>query len=139
KTPLPEFIEPMKARLVEKAPPPGGWLYEIKFDGFRAMAFIQDSQVRLLSRNDKDLGGRFSKVVDALAQLDVRDAIIDGEIVALDDQGRSSFQLLQASELGEQRPPVIFYAFDLLRLNGMDLVQQTVLERKRRLEALLKD
>jgi bifunctional non-homologous end joining protein LigD len=133
------FIKPMKARLVEEPPPPGDWIYEIKFDGFRAMGFVKDGAVRLLSRNDKDLGGRFLEVVDALAQLDLRDAIIDGEIVALDEKGRSSFQLLQASDLGEKRPSVFFYAFDLLRLDGNDLMQQTLLERKLRLEKLLKN
>jgi bifunctional non-homologous end joining protein LigD len=136
---LPDFIEPMKARLVEEAPPDGGWIYEIKFDGFRAMAFMRPGEVRLLSRNNKDLGGRFPEVLDALAQLEVRDAIIDGEIVALDEKGRSSFQLLQASELDQQRPPVFFYAFDLLRLHGTDLTRQTVIERKMRLEALLEN
>jgi bifunctional non-homologous end joining protein LigD len=133
-----EFIEPMKAQLAKKAPPAGDWIYEIKFDGFRAIAFIGKGGVRLLSRNDKDLGGKFPEVVDALQQLEVRDAVIDGEIVALDPEGRSSFQLLQALELGEMRPPLFYYAFDLLRLDGEDLMQQPLLERKSRLEKLLK-
>ena len=133
-----DFIEPMKARLVEKAPPRGEWIYEIKFDGFRAVVFIRNGAVRLVSRNNKDLGERFPEVVESLGKLKTRDAIIDGEIVALDPKGRSSFQLLQASELDEKRPPVVFYAFDLLRMDGADLRTEPLIERKGRLEQLFK-
>lgn len=133
------FIEPMKARLVEEPPRTGEWLYEIKFDGFRAMAFKRDEEVRLLSRNEKELGGKFPEVVTALEDLKARDAVIDGEIVALDAEGRSSFQLLQAYDLGEKRPPIFFYAFDLLRLDGADLRENALVERKARLEGLLKN
>ena len=80
--------------------------------------------MRLLSRNNKDLGGRFPEVVEALRQLDTPGTVVDGEIVALDRQGRSSFQLLQAAELGGVRPPVFYYTFDLLRLNGAELMQK---------------
>jgi bifunctional non-homologous end joining protein LigD len=134
--PLPEFAEPMKAKLAESVPS-GNWLYEIKFDGFRALALRGGSEARLLSRNEKDFGGKFPEVMDAVSRLDVRDAIIDGEIVALDEKGRSSFQLLQAFELGQKRPPIFFYAFDLLRLNGADLRDLPVEERKKKLERLL--
>ena len=75
--------------------------------------------------------------MDAVSRLDVRDAIVDGEIVALDEKGRSSFQLLQAFELGQKRPPIFYYAFDLLRLNGIDLRDLPVEERKAKLEKLL--
>jgi bifunctional non-homologous end joining protein LigD len=93
----------------------------------------------LFSRNGKDFGDKFTEVRDALAQLHVDDAIIDGEIVALDHKGRSSFQLLQRFELGEVRPPLFFYAFDLLRLNGEDLTQQPLLRRRSQLERILKN
>jgi bifunctional non-homologous end joining protein LigD len=136
-TPLPEFVEPMKARLAAH-PPKGDWIYEIKFDGFRALALKGGSQARLLSRNEKDFGGKFPEVMEAVLALDVRDAIIDGEIVALDEKGRSSFQLLQARELGQERPPLFFYAFDLLQLNGDSFVDLPLLERREKLEALLK-
>jgi bifunctional non-homologous end joining protein LigD len=136
-TPLPAFVEPMKAKLVE-ALPSGDWLYEIKFDGFRALALRGGSEARLLSRNEKDLGGKFTEVMDSISALQVQDAIIDGEIVALDEKGRSSFQLLQAFELGEKRPPIFFYAFDLLRLNGKDLLDLPVEQRKASLEKLLR-
>ena len=114
---VPAFVEPMEAKLVDSIPP-GDWIYEIKFDGYRALALRGGSETRLLSRNEKDLGSKFPEVKDSIAALDVQDSIIDGEIVALDEKGRSSFQLLQAFDMGEKRPPIVFYAFDLLRLNG---------------------
>ncbi|MEP6667712.1 MAG: non-homologous end-joining DNA ligase [Chthoniobacter sp.] len=135
--PLPKFVEPMKAKLAAHAPK-GDWIYEIKFDGFRALALKGGSQVRLLSRNDKDFGGKFPEVMEALLALDARDAIIDGEIVALDEKGRSSFQLLQAYELGEEHPPLFFYAFDLLQLDGESLVDFPLAERREKLQHLLR-
>jgi bifunctional non-homologous end joining protein LigD len=103
--PLPDFVEPMKAQLVASMPA-GNWIYEIKFDGYRALALRGGSDTRILSRNQKDLGKKFTKIRDAIAALDVQDAIIDGEIVALDDKGRSSFQLLQGFDMGMVRPPM---------------------------------
>ncbi len=135
--PLPGFIEPMKALIVE-SPPPGDWIYEIKFDGFRAIALRGGHETRLLSRNEKDFGAKFPEVTASLSELQVKDAIIDGEIVALDENGLSSFQLLQAFELGEERPPIFFYAFDLVRLDGKDLFERPVIERKELLQKLLK-
>jgi len=133
---LPRFVDPMKARLAAH-PPKGDWSYEIKFDGFRALALKGGSQVRLLSRNEKDFGGKFPEVMEALLSLDAREAIVDGEIVALDEKGRSSFQLLQARELGQERPPLFFYAFDLLRLDGESLVDLPLEKRREKLEHLL--
>src|SRR6202030_882547 len=118
---------------------PGDWLYEIKFDGYRALALRGGNETRILSRNEKDLGGKFPEVKDAVAALPVQDGIIDGEIVALDDKGRSSFQLLQGFDMGLVRPPIAFYAFDLLRLNGTDLRTLPIEERKAKLAALLKN
>jgi len=132
-----KFLEPMKARLA-LAPPEGDWIYEIKLDGFRTLALKSGSDVRLLSRNEKDFGEKFPEVLDAVAKIPALDAILDGEIVALDSKGRSSFQLLQAHDLGEKRPPIFFYAFDLLRLNGADLRKEPLVARKTKLEQLLK-
>ena len=132
----PTFISPMKALLV-KTPPKGEWLYEIKFDGFRALAFKKGSSVRLLSRNEKDFGGKFPQVLESLNNLKAADAVIDGEIVALDSKGRSSFQLLQAHDLRDERPPIVFYAFDLLKLDGRDLRKCPVTTRKQLLDNLL--
>jgi len=131
-----KFIEPMKARLM-KSPPAGQWIYEIKFDGFRALALKNGPKTALLSRNEKDFSRKFPEAYDAVNELNVDSAIIDGEIVALDPKGRSSFQLLQAYDLGQERPPIFFYAFDLLELNGQDLRNEPLKFRKDKLEKLL--
>jgi bifunctional non-homologous end joining protein LigD len=133
----PDFVEPMKAKLVDSMPP-GDWIYEIKFDGYRALSLRGGSETRVLSRSQKDLGSKFPEVKDSIAALDVQDAIIDGEIVALDEKGRSSFQLLQSFDMGKERPPIVFYAFDLLQLNGKNLQNSPIEERKAKLEELLK-
>ena len=138
KLPPPTFIEPMKARLASAPPAYGDWVYEIKFDGYRAMAFKNGDAVRLFSRNEKDFGEKFPEIVDAVAMLKTDEAIIDGEIVALDKTGVSSFQLLQTIEIGE-RPPLYYYAFDLLQLNGKDLRNLRLIERKAQLEQVLKN
>jgi bifunctional non-homologous end joining protein LigD len=134
---LPDFVEPMKAKLVDSMPS-GEWIYEIKFDGYRALALRDGSETRILSRNQKDLGSKFPEVKDSIAALNIQDAIIDGEIVALDEKGRSSFQLLQGFDMGHERPPLVFHAFDLLRLNGKDLQGLPIEERNAKLEELLK-
>jgi bifunctional non-homologous end joining protein LigD len=135
---LPPFVEPMKAKLVETAPS-GDWFYEIKFDGWRAIGLKGGSQVRLLSRNKIDLGGKFPEIMEAISNLDARDVALDGEIVALDEKGRSSFQLLQAYDMGQNRPSIFFYAFDILFLNGQDLKDLPLANRKSKLEKLLKN
>jgi bifunctional non-homologous end joining protein LigD len=135
--PLPDFVEPMKATLVDSMPP-GSWLYEIKFDGYRALALRGGNVTRILSRKQKDLGKKFQIIADSIGKLAVQDVVIDGEIVALDDKGRPSFQLLQGFDMGLVRPPIAFYAFDLLRLNGQDFRGLPVEERKAKLAALLK-
>jgi bifunctional non-homologous end joining protein LigD len=117
---LPDFVEPMQAKLVDFIRP-GDWIYEIKFDGYRALALRGGSETRVLSRNQKDLGKKFPEIVNSIAAVDLQDAIIDGEIVALDDKDRSSFQALQGFDMGQERPPIVYYAFDLLRLNGKNL------------------
>lgn len=132
-----KFVEPMKARLIGSPPQGDDWIYEIKFDGFRALAFKDKRNVHLLSRNEKDFGEKFPEIVDAVSELKIDEGIIDGEIVALDAKGISSFQLLQAFDLGDKRPPIFFYAFDLLRLNGKDLRGQSLVERKAQLEKVL--
>ena len=128
----------MKATLVDSLPS-GDWIYEIKFDGYRALALRGGNQTRILSRSQKDVGKKFQIIADAIAAIDVQDAIIDGEIVALDDKGRSSFQLLQGYDAGLVRPPIAFYAFDLLRLNGEDLRSLPLEQRKSQLTTLLKN
>jgi bifunctional non-homologous end joining protein LigD len=136
---IPKFIEPMKAKLVSRPPVGAGWMYEIKFDGYRAIALCGGGEARLLSRAEKDLGAKFPEVLEAIEEFGLRDAILDGEIVALDREGRSSFQLLQAYEIGEERPPIFYYLFDAMRLDGRDLRQRLLGERKEALAAALEN
>ena len=126
----PQFIEPMKARLVDEPPKHGDWLYELKFDGIRAMATKNDRKVSLVSRNGNKLDGRFPEIVEAVKNLPVREYVIDGEVVALDEDGRSSFQLLQGLEMEGRKAPLRFYVFDLLQLDGKSLLGLPLEQRK---------
>ncbi len=132
----PRFVEPMKAKLVEKPPPTGDWIYELKFDGIRLIAIKERGKVSLLSRNQNDLSARFSEIVHAVKNLPADECVLDGEVVALDEHGRSSFQLLQAREMEGRKSPVYFYAFDLLQLDGKSLVSVPLEARKNVLEKL---
>jgi bifunctional non-homologous end joining protein LigD len=133
------FVEPMKAKLVEKPPATGDWIYELKFDGIRLITVKTDKKVSLFSRNQNDLSARFPEIVEAITDLPARDCVIDGEVVALDDEGRSSFQLLQALEMEGWKSPVYFYAFDLLQLDGKNLLGVPLEARKNVLEKLSTD
>ncbi len=126
----PQFIEPMKARLVDEPPKHGDWLYELKFDGIRAMAIKNDRKVSLISRNGNKLDARFPEIVEAVKNLPVREYVIDGEVVALDEDGRSSFQLLQGLEMEGRKAPLRFYVFDLLQLDGKSLLGLPLEQRK---------
>jgi bifunctional non-homologous end joining protein LigD len=130
------FIEPMKARLAEDPPAVGDWIYELKFDGIRLIAVKIDKKVSLLSRNKNELTGRFPEIVEAVKDLPIHECVIDGEVVALDEEGRSSFQLLQAREMEGRESPVYFYAFDLLQLDGKSLMSLPLEARKKILEQL---
>jgi bifunctional non-homologous end joining protein LigD len=130
------FIEPMKAKLVEKPPAIGAWIYELKFDGIRLIGVKRDEKVSLLSRNENELADRFPEIVEAVKTLPARNCVIDGEVVALDEEGRSSFQLLQAREMEGRMNPVYFYAFDLLQLDGKSLLSLPLEARKSVLEKL---
>jgi bifunctional non-homologous end joining protein LigD len=133
------FIEPMKAKLVEDPPATGDWIYELKFDGIRLIGVKRDLKVSLLSRNENELTARFPEIVEAIKTLPARECVIDGEVVALDEQGRSSFQLLQAREMEGRKTPVYFYPFDLLQLDGKSLVSLPLEARKNILEELCAD
>jgi bifunctional non-homologous end joining protein LigD len=132
----PAFVEPMKAQPVTKIPP-GEWRLEVKFDGYRALAIIDHGEVELWSRNRKTWPGRFGEIREALQKLDCQDAILDGEIVALDAEGRPSFQLLQNEAGNGARPPLRYYLFDLLRLDGESYVDRPIEQRQEALADLL--
>jgi bifunctional non-homologous end joining protein LigD len=116
-------------------PTGNSWLFEMKFDGYRAQAAIAGDQVRMYSRGGHDWTRQFGYVVPALQQLTRGTALIDGEICAIDEHGRTNFTLLKNSLDG--RMPLVFYVFDLLELDGQDIARLPQLERKQRLEALL--
>ncbi|MBC8034180.1 MAG: DNA ligase D [Chitinophagaceae bacterium] len=111
------------------------WIFEIKWDGYRAIAEIADKSIRLYSRNGNSFADTYPLVTKALEAIEY-DAVLDGEIVVLDDEGNPSFQLLQ--HYGEDpEHPMMYYVFDLLALNGQDTTQLTLLERKELLEKII--
>jgi bifunctional non-homologous end joining protein LigD len=114
------------------------WLLEIKYDGFRALGIVQGKTAELWSRNEKPLTSTFPEVAAALAKLKCDDAIVDGEVVALDEAGRPRFQLLQGLDMGKSRPPIHYFIFDLVHLNGESLLNLPIEERRSRLERLMK-
>jgi hypothetical protein len=107
------FVPPMDCKSVESLPAGADWQYEIKFDGYRAIALKQRGEVQLFSRRGNSFTSKYPEVVDALNNPRAKSFILDGEIVALDEQGRHSFSLLQKRT--SKRPLLNFYAFDLLR------------------------
>ncbi len=132
----PGFVQPMKA-LGVTAIPAGEWHSEIKFDGYRALAvLVRGEPPQLWSRNRLSFADDYPELVAAFRKLRCRDALIDGEIVALDEKGRSHFQLLQQRG-GESRPPIYYYAFDLLQLNGRSFLSEPIEARRAALERLL--
>jgi bifunctional non-homologous end joining protein LigD len=126
----------MKARLVDEPPTHGDWLYELKFDGIRAIAVKDDRKTSLISRNGNKLDARFPEIAEAVRNLPVRDCVIDGEVVALDEEGRSSFQLLQSLETEGRKAPLRFYVFDLLELGAKSLLGLPLQQRKQVLAKL---
>ncbi|MBN8421315.1 MAG: non-homologous end-joining DNA ligase [Verrucomicrobia bacterium] len=133
------YVEPMKARPASSPPVDDDWIYEVKFDGFRALTLKHGRNMFLMSRTEKDMTDKFPEVTEALLELGLPDCVLDGEIAALDEKGRSSFQLLQAYDLGQEQPPLCYYVFDLLRLKKRDLTDLPLVKRKAMLRELFKD
>ena len=132
----PRFVEPMKPKLVDTPPVESGWIYELKFDGFRTLTIKSGGKVKLLSRNENDLTQKFDDIARALTDLPCEECVIDGEVVALDEAGRSSFQLLQAREMEGREEPLSYYVFDLLQLDGKKLSALPLTIRKEMLRQL---
>jgi bifunctional non-homologous end joining protein LigD len=127
----------MKALLRSSLPEGTGWVYEIKFDGVRAVGIKRTHTVELLSRAGNNLCPKYPAVERALQRLRHKQLVLDGEIVALDEQGRSSFQLLQNYCSPGKQPPLVYYVFDLLNLDGKDLRSLPFSERKELLRKVL--
>lgn len=133
---LPE-AEVELATLAAKVPDGAGWLHEIKFDGYRLLASVRDGKVSLKSRRGNEWGRRFQAVAAELTRLPARSALLDGEVVLLDDKGRSDFQRLQNAMREGGADRAVYCAFDLLFLDGRDLRDSPLRERKEALKALL--
>jgi bifunctional non-homologous end joining protein LigD len=146
KRPMPSTIHPMLAESIDKPFDGEDWLFEIKWDGYRAVAFIENGKVRLVSRNQNDLTPRYPELADLPRFINAKTAILDGEVVALDSEGRASFTLMQQRTGfrpgGHRRAEnadvsVLYYAFDLLYLDGYDWRRVPIEERKKKLESLI--
>ena len=146
KRPMPTTIHPMLAESIEKPFDDPDWLFEIKWDGYRAIAFIENGKVRLVSRNQNELTARYPELKDMPEFIKAKAAILDGEVVALDADGRASFSLMQQRTGfrpgGKQAPekadvPVLYYAFDLLYVDGYDWRRVPLEERKKKLASIL--
>jgi len=144
---MPRVIHPMLATLVDKPFNGQEWLYEIKWDGYRAIAFLESGSVRLVSRNQNDMTAAYPELRSLPDSVNARTAILDGEIVALDAEGRPSFSLMQQrTGVGEggrrirrtrDDVPVVYYVFDLLYLDGYNLMQAELEQRKELLASIL--
>jgi bifunctional non-homologous end joining protein LigD len=138
KAPLPAFIEPMLATLITKPPSGERWLHEIKFDGYRLQARVNRGDVKLLTRSGLDWTAKFGKgLAAALGKLPVKTAIIDGELVVELNSGASDFSSLQADLSNARTDRFVFYAFDLIYLDGYDLTALTLDVRKSLLEKIV--
>jgi bifunctional non-homologous end joining protein LigD len=135
--PRPKAPEPELATLVSDAPSGDDWAHELKFDGYRLLVTVHSGEVTLETRNGNDWTKRLPALAATLARLDVDAAVLDGELVALDERGIADFQRLQNSLSEGENGGHVYYAFDLLHLNGKDLRSAPLTERKRALAELL--
>jgi bifunctional non-homologous end joining protein LigD len=135
---LPDFIPPSLATLHDKAPSGPQWIHEIKFDGYRIEARLDQGKVKLLTRKELDWTHRFERIAKAVAALPAETALLDGELVVENDKGVSSFSMLQ-NDLKEGRGDrFVYWVFDLLYLDGRNLADAPLIERKAALRRLLK-
>ncbi len=134
-TPMPRAIQPMHATVIKEPFDHPDWIFEVKWDGYRAIAEIRDGAVSLYSRNGISFNKKFSPVAESLRKFRF-DAVLDGEVVVVDDQGRSDFQMLQHYQDSE-RGHLLYYVFDLLYFQGHDLTNFPLLRRKELLKKIL--
>jgi bifunctional non-homologous end joining protein LigD len=146
RAPMPTAIHPMLATPVAKPFDSPDWLFEIKWDGYRAVAFIRGGKVRLVSRNQNDLTSQYEELSSLPEFVKASKAVIDGEIVALDEEGRPSFSLMQQKTgfrpgkhplPGRAGIPILYYAFDLIYVDGYDLHRVNLEQRKKTLASLI--
>jgi DNA ligase D-like protein (predicted ligase) len=135
--PLPHFVPPQLSQPVEKPPSGPQWVHEIKLDGYRMAARIDNGRAQLLTRTGLDWTGKYPSAIAALSNINVKTAYLDGEFCGVDDAGLPSFALTQAATDGERDAQLVYYAFDILHLNGRDVSSLPLIERKALLEPLV--
>ena len=133
----PGFIEPCLATLTDRPPRANGWVHEIKFDGYRTQLHLHDAKPKAFSRRGNDWSKRFDYLMSDLVMLPTRECIIDGEAVVQDEQGLTDFGALQADLAKGGSDRVIYFAFDLLYLDGHDLRRTQLLESKNLLAKMM--
>ena len=134
--PVPGFIHPLAPTLVAEPPEGDAWIHEIKHDGYRTILVIDRGKATAYTRNGHDWTDRYPRIVRAAEKLACRSAVIDGELVIQDAEGRSDFEGLRAA-IAREPHRLIFFAFDLLHLDGEDLRQRPLIERRAMLRRLL--
>jgi bifunctional non-homologous end joining protein LigD len=143
---MPSHVTPMLATSIEKPFDSDEWLYEVKWDGYRSVAFIDGGNLRLVSRNHNDQTTQFSDLADMPTYIRARNAVVDGEVVAIDENGRPSFSLMQQRTgirhgrfraPGRKDVPILYYAFDLIYVDGYDLHKVNLEDRKRLLQEIV--
>lgn len=138
KSKLPSLISPQLATLVKEPPSGDEWLHELKFDGYRMLCRIDRGRVSFWSRNGKDWTEKFLNVVEAVKSLKLTTAILDGEVVIVDAQGRSSFQKLQRAMGKATTSGFAYEIFDLIYLDGFNLTRTPLKHRKELLKSLVR-
>lgn len=139
KAPMPEFIPPQLATLIEKPPAGDAWFHELKLDGYRLLCHLDRGAVRFWTRNRKDWTTKFPTLARAVKALPLKSAILDGEVVAMDASGRASFQKLQQQINKNMGAGLMFHVFDLIYLDGFNLTRCPLRERKRVLAELFEE
>src|SRR5216684_4642807 len=142
---MPEIIHPMLATLVDDPFSDPEWIFETKWDGFRSICFVKDGKARFVSRNQIEMTAQYPELAGVGKQVEAKQAILDGEIVALDQDGMPRFQLLQPRvgrksglEALRGKGQIVYYVFDRLYVDGYDLMSCAVVERKAALEKILR-
>jgi ATP-dependent DNA ligase len=134
---LPQWIRPQLTQLVDAAPEGDAWLHEIKFDGYRLHARLDRGAVKLLTRTGLDWTHKYPAIAEAVSTLGARQAYLDGELCGVGPDGITSFSMIQLASDAGNAAGLVFFLFDLLHLDGEDLMPRPLVDRKQRLAVLL--
>ncbi len=133
---MPSVIKPMLATLVDEPFSDSDWIFETKWDGYRSVCFLKNGAARFVSRNQIEMTPQYPELANIAKYVRAKEAILDGEICALDSHGIPRFQMLQRKG-ASKRPPIVYFVFDLLYVDGYDLTGCTVVERKAKLAEII--